>query len=130
MLYMKFNFVFSHTQIIQGGGIERLYHRVGTKLYMSPELLDKNSLFNFDRISAYQQCDIYSLALVCWEIGNCCCSITHNRPYENQLPINFNINHLTQLVCVEKKRPLYRINNASDKVCRKIRNKINKGTLF
>ncbi|UJR09348.1 hypothetical protein I4U23_013591 [Adineta vaga] len=95
-----------HTNEIQGGGIERLYHRVGTKLYMPPELLDKNVIFNFDRISAYQQGDMYSLALVFWEIGNCCCSITHIKPYENQLPCNFNVDHVVQLVCVEQKRPI------------------------
>ncbi|CAF1390126.1 unnamed protein product [Adineta ricciae] len=95
-----------HTNEIQGGGIARLSHRVGTKLYMPPELLDKNVIFNFDRISAYQQGDMYSLALVLWEIGNCCCSIMHIRPYENQLPYGFNVDHLIQLVCVEQKRPL------------------------
>lgn len=49
---------------------------------------------------------MYSLALVLWEIGNCCCSITHIRPYENQLPCGFNVDHLIELVCVEQKRPL------------------------
>jgi serine/threonine protein kinase len=78
---------------------------VGTKLYMPPELLNKNSSFNFDRINAYQQGDMYSLALVLWEIGNCYCSLTHIRPYENQLPINFTIDQLIQLVCIEQKRP-------------------------
>ncbi|CAF0953227.1 unnamed protein product [Rotaria sordida] len=104
-----------HTQTIQGGGIERFYHRVGTKLYMPPELLDKNSKFNFDRINAYQQGDIYSLALVLWEIGNCYCSLTHIRPYENQLPINFNLDHLIQLISIEQKRPICCI-NTSDKI--------------
>jgi hypothetical protein len=85
---------------------------------MSPELLNKNSLFNFDRIYAYQQSDMYSLALVLWEIGNCYCSLTHIRPYENQLSINFNIDELIQLVCIEQKRPICSI-NTSDKVKRK-----------
>jgi serine/threonine protein kinase len=111
---------FSHTQEIQGGGIERLYHRVGTKLYMPPELLNKHSQFNFDRINAYQQGDMYSLALVLWEIGNCCCSITHIRPYENQLAINFTIEQLIQLVCVDQKRPISCM-PTSDKVRGKIK---------
>jgi serine/threonine protein kinase len=109
---------FSRTNDIQGGGIERLYHRVGTKLYMPPELLDKNTTFNFDRINAYQQGDMYSLALVFWEIGNVYCSINHIRPYENQLPINFTIDQLIQLVCIEQKRPISCI-NPSDKVRKK-----------
>jgi len=86
---------------------------------MPPELLDKNINFNFDRINAYQQGDMYSLALVLWEIGNCCSSISHIRPYENQLSINFNIDDLIQLVCMEQKRPISCI-NPSDKVSRKI----------
>jgi serine/threonine protein kinase len=114
----KRKILFSHTKDIQGGGVERLYHRVGTKLYMPPELLDKNSVFNFDRINAYQQGDMYSLALVLWEIGNCCCSITHIRPYENQLSINFTIDDLIQLVCIEQKRPISCI-TSSDKVRKK-----------
>ncbi|CAF1190004.1 unnamed protein product [Rotaria sp. Silwood1] len=104
-----------HTQIIQGGGIERFYHRVGTKLYMPPELLDRNSKFNFDRINSYQQGDMYSLALVLWEIGNCCCSLIHIRPYENQLSINFNLDDLIQLILIEQKRPICCI-NTSDKI--------------
>ncbi|CAF3047764.1 unnamed protein product [Rotaria socialis] len=103
------------TQTILGGGIERIYHRVGTKLYMPPELLDKNTKFNFDRINAYQQGDMYSLALVLWEIGNCCCSMVHIRPYENQLPLNFNVENLIQLVCIEQKRPICCL-NTSDQV--------------
>jgi len=116
LLFKKNNiYLFSHTKEIHGGGIERLYHRVGTKLYMPPELLDKNNLFNFDRIYAYQQGDMYSLALVLWEIGNCYSSLIHIRPYENQLSINFSIDNLIQLVCIEQKRPISCI-NSSDKV--------------
>jgi len=91
---------------IQGGGIERLSHRVGTKLYMPPELLNPISQFHFDRINAYQQADMYSLALVLWEIANSYCSFVHVRPYENQLPINFTVENLVRLVCIEEKRPI------------------------
>lgn len=82
---------------------------------MPPELLDKNSLFNFDRIYAYQQADMYSLALVLWEIANYYCTLTHIRPYENQLPMNFSIDNLIQLVCIEQKRPITCI-NLSDRI--------------
>lgn len=107
----------SRTQQIYGGGLERLYHRVGTKLYMPPELLDPIPTFHFDRINAYQHGDVYSLALVLWEIGHCACSPTHCRPYENQLPMNFTIDQLTELVCRERKRPLSGV-MPSDKVRR------------
>jgi len=95
-----------HTQEIFGGGFERLHHRVGTKLYMPPELLEINSKFNFDRINAYQQGDLYSLALVLWEIGHCFSTNIHMKPYESQLPINFTVENLIQLVCIEQKRPI------------------------
>ena len=101
------------TQEILGGGLDRLCHRVGTKLYMPPELLDKHNAFHFDRINAYQQGDMYSLALVLWEIGNCVCSKAHSRPYEDQLPKNFTVDQLVQLVCVDRARP-----NTSDQVGR------------
>lgn len=93
------------TNDIEGGGLERLYRRVGTQLYMPPELLNPSSDFRFDRISAYQQGDMYSLALVLWEIGNCYCSLTHSRPYENLLPGNFTVEDLVRVVCREEKRP-------------------------
>lgn len=108
-LFVKTEQIFrfsSQTNEIQGGGIERLSHRVGTKLYMPPELLNPTSQFHFDRINAYQQADMYSLALVLWEIGNSYCSLVHLRPYENQLPINFTVENLVRLVCIEEKRPI------------------------
>lgn len=86
--------------------MERLHHRVGTKLYMPPELLDPDSSFHFNRINAYQQGDMYSLALVLWEIGNCACTVKHIRPYENQLSVNFTVDQLIELVCVGRKRPI------------------------
>lgn len=97
---------------------------------MPPELLDKNSKFNYDRINSYQQADIYSLSLVLWEIGHCYSSQNHIRPYENQLPMNFNIDDLIKLICTEKKRPICDL-NTSDKVRRKRETlKINHAFLF
>lgn len=72
---------------------------------MPPELLNHNPTFHFNRIKAYQQGDMYSLALVLWEIGNCVCSSRHIRPYENQLPMNFTVEQLIELICLEEKRP-------------------------
>lgn len=97
--------IFRHTQEIQGGGIERLYHRVGTKLYMPPELLHPQPTFHFDRIQSYQQADVYSLTLVLWELANCFALKVHSRPYETQLPLNFTVENLIQLVCRDNARP-------------------------
>ena len=85
---------------------------------MPPELLDRNPSFHFTRITAYQQGDVYSLALVLWEIGNCVCSLQHIRPYENQLPMNFTVDQLIELVCVQGRRPIC-CENSSDKVRRR-----------
>ena len=85
---------------------------------MPPELLDRNPSFHFTRITAYQQGDVYSLALVLWEIGNCVCSLQHIRPYENQLPMNFTVDQLIELVCVQGQRPIC-CENSSDKVRRR-----------
>ena len=84
---------------------------------MPPELLNRIPTFHFNRIHAYQQGDMYSLALVLWEIGNCVCSLRHIRPYENQLPMNFTVDQLIELVCVEEKRPISD-ENSSEKVCK------------
>lgn len=94
-------------QEILGGGVERFFHRVGTKLYMAPELLEPKSKFEFDRIVAYQQADIYSLSLVFWEICHSFQCKNHQRPYENQLPDSFSVEQLTDLICQEKKRPTF-----------------------
>ena len=44
--------------------------RVGTVRYLAPEVLD-NSL-ETNKFDAYRRADIYSLALVFWEIANRC----------------------------------------------------------
>lgn len=42
--------------------------RVGTKRYMAPEVLDET--INERSFESYKQADMYSFALVLWEIGS------------------------------------------------------------
>jgi len=72
---------------------------------MPPELLDPQPTFHFDRIQSYQHADIYSLALVLWELAHCYAEKIHRRPYENELPLNFTVENLVELVCRDHVRP-------------------------
>lgn len=59
-------FVFSNT-----GKVDiRPNPRVGTKRYMAPEVLDES--INEHSFESYKQADMYSFALVLWEIINRC----------------------------------------------------------
>lgn len=72
---------------------------------MPPELLHPQATFHFDRIQSYQRADVYSLTLVFWELANCFAVKLHSRPYENELPENFTVENLLQLVCRDDVRP-------------------------
>ena len=47
-----------------------LNHRVGTKRYMAPEVLDES--INLNHFDAYKRADVYALGLVFWEIARRC----------------------------------------------------------
>ena len=47
-----------------------LNHRVGTKRYMAPEVLDET--INLNHFDAYKRADVYALGLVFWEIARRC----------------------------------------------------------
>lgn len=60
-----------------------LIFQVGTARYMAPEVLE--SRINLENIESFKQADVYSMALVLWEITSRCdaiegkmCSFTHN----------------------------------------------------
>jgi hypothetical protein len=72
---------------------------------MPPELLHPEPTFHFDRIQSYQHADIYSLTLILWELAHCFACQIHCRPYENELPLNFTVENLVELVCRENIRP-------------------------
>ncbi|CAF0981082.1 unnamed protein product [Didymodactylos carnosus] len=86
--------------------------QVGTVIYMAPELL--NNTFRYEQITSYQQADIYSFALVLWEMFNCTSttmtdsSIEYSLPYVNQLPLitNPTLNDVRDIVCQKEIRPV------------------------
>lgn len=50
--------------------------QVGTARYMAPELLE--SRLNLENIESFKQADVYSMALVLWEITSRCTAIGGN----------------------------------------------------
>ena len=65
---LSFNIV---CRLLDNGQVDiPLNNKVGTKRYMAPELLDgsiEESMFD-----AWKQADVYSLALVYWELASRC----------------------------------------------------------
>ncbi|XP_026769435.1 TGF-beta receptor type-2 isoform X2 [Pangasianodon hypophthalmus] len=54
--------------------------QVGTARYMAPEVLE--SRINLDNIESFKQTDVYSMALVLWEITSRCNAIGEVKDYE------------------------------------------------
>ena len=50
-----------------------LFSQVGTARYMAPEVLE--SRINLENIESFKQADVYSMALVLWEIISRCNAI-------------------------------------------------------
>ncbi|XP_026465457.1 LOW QUALITY PROTEIN: bone morphogenetic protein receptor type-1B-like [Ctenocephalides felis] len=87
--------------------------RVGTRRYMSPELLDETlKTSNFD---AFRMADMYSLGLVFWEIARRCATPSkggstlvaddYSLPYEGFVPSDPSFEDMRQCVCVNRTRP-------------------------
>lgn len=49
------------------------FSQVGTARYMAPEVLE--SRINLENIESFKQADVYSMALVLWEIISRCSAI-------------------------------------------------------
>ncbi|KAJ8273178.1 hypothetical protein GJAV_G00098530 [Gymnothorax javanicus] len=54
--------------------------QVGTARYMAPEVLE--SRINLENIESFKQADVYSMALVLWEMTSRCCAIGDVKDYE------------------------------------------------
>jgi len=85
-----------------------LNNKVGTKRYMAPELLDgsiEESMFD-----CWKRADVYSLALVYWELGRRC-SWSRDQDMEYQMPYYDDVNSdptiedMKDVVCDKKIRP-------------------------
>ncbi|XP_054168320.1 activin receptor type-1-like [Oppia nitens] len=82
-------------------------HRVGTKRYMAPEVL--NQTLKSDIFESYKMADIYSLALVLWEVV--CrtrvdgCFDDYCVPYYNCVPNDPSFDDMRKIVCIDQQRP-------------------------
>uniref|UniRef100_A0A673CMW7 Activin receptor type-1C n=1 Tax=Sphaeramia orbicularis TaxID=375764 RepID=A0A673CMW7_9TELE len=82
-------------------------HRVGTKRYMAPEILDET--INMNSFESFKRADIYSLGLVFWELARRC-SIRglhedFQLPYYDLVPSDPSIEDMRKVVCEQKLRP-------------------------
>uniref|UniRef100_A0A671MNG5 TGF-beta receptor type-1 n=1 Tax=Sinocyclocheilus anshuiensis TaxID=1608454 RepID=A0A671MNG5_9TELE len=81
-------------------------HRVGTKRYMAPEVLDDS--INMRHFESFKRADIYALGLVFWEIARRC-SIggiheDYQLPYYDLVPSDPSIEDMKRVVCDQKLR--------------------------
>lgn len=97
--------------------------RVGTKRYMAPELL--NDKFDHTNFDCFRQADIYSLALVFWELimrmdeNGFVVLKRHELPYYDSVPSDPSIEEMKVIVCEEDKRPVICDRLKADPVLRK-----------
>jgi len=95
--------------------------RVGTKRYMSPELLDESmNTANFD---CFKQVDMYAFGLVLWEIARRTVSQgkveDYQPPFYDMVPQDPSFDEMKKVVVIEEKRPcLSNRFSASETLCR------------
>uniref|UniRef100_A0A6I8MYN6 TGF-beta receptor type-1 n=1 Tax=Ornithorhynchus anatinus TaxID=9258 RepID=A0A6I8MYN6_ORNAN len=82
-------------------------HRVGTKRYMAPEVLDDS--INMKHFESFKRADIYAMGLVFWEIARRC-SIggiheDYQLPYYDLVPSDPSVEEMRKIVCEQKLRP-------------------------
>lgn len=92
--------------------------RVGTKRYMSPEVLDET--INMNCFEALRRADIYATGLVLWEV----CQRTlssgiaeeYKPPFHDQVPSDPSFEDMRKVVCVDQQRPVLPNRWASDPI--------------
>ncbi|GLH01866.1 Putative mitogen-activated protein kinase kinase kinase 7-like [Gryllus bimaculatus] len=81
--------------------------RVGTKRYMSPEVLDET--INMDCFESYRQIDIYAFGLVLWEVCRRTLSSgiaeEYKPPFYDLVPNDPSFEDMRKVVCVDQQRP-------------------------
>ncbi|XP_075757726.1 anti-Muellerian hormone type-2 receptor isoform X1 [Pelodiscus sinensis] len=94
-----------------GGRVEAAVRKAGTQRYMAPEILD-DSLDLQDWGRALKQADMYSLALVLWEILTRCSALSPDcgappfqLAYEAELGSSPTYDELRRLAVEERRRP-------------------------
>uniref|UniRef100_A0A1A9W2G1 receptor protein serine/threonine kinase n=1 Tax=Glossina brevipalpis TaxID=37001 RepID=A0A1A9W2G1_9MUSC len=82
-------------------------HRVGTKRYMAPEVLDES--MNAQHFDSYKRADVYAFGLVLWEIARRCnigmMYDDYQLPYFDVVQPDPSIEEMKKVVCTDKMRP-------------------------
>ncbi|XP_064544212.1 TGF-beta receptor type-1 isoform X2 [Drosophila montana] len=82
-------------------------HRVGTKRYMAPEVLDES--MNAQHFDSYKRADVYAFGLILWEIARRCnmgmIYEEYQLPYWDAVQPDPSIEEMKKVVCIEKSRP-------------------------
>nr|XP_014351914.1 PREDICTED: TGF-beta receptor type-1 isoform X2 [Latimeria chalumnae] len=82
-------------------------HRVGTKRYMAPEVLDDS--INMKHFESFKRADIYAMGLVFWEVARRCTSggihEDYQLPYYDLVPSDPSVEEMRKVVCEQKLRP-------------------------
>ncbi|CAG2108971.1 unnamed protein product, partial [Medioppia subpectinata] len=82
-------------------------HRVGTKRYMAPEVLDMT--MKSDVFESYRLADIYALALVFWEVVNRTefdgVVNDYSIPFSESVPNDPSFEDMRKIVCIDQQRP-------------------------
>ncbi|XP_067630347.1 TGF-beta receptor type-1 isoform X3 [Eurosta solidaginis] len=82
-------------------------HRVGTKRYMAPEVLDES--MNAQHFDSYKRGDVYAFGLILWEIARRCnigmIYDEYQLPYYDVVQPDPSIEEMKKVVCIDKMRP-------------------------
>uniref|UniRef100_A0A8C5HDW8 Serine/threonine-protein kinase receptor n=1 Tax=Gouania willdenowi TaxID=441366 RepID=A0A8C5HDW8_GOUWI len=82
-------------------------HRVGTKRYMAPEVLDDS--INMKHFESFKRADIYAMGLVFWEIASRCSMggihEDYQLPYHDLVQSDPSVEEMRKVVCEQKLRP-------------------------
>lgn len=82
-------------------------HRVGTKRYMAPEVLDDS--INTQHFDSFKRADVYAFGLILWEVGRRCnigmIYDEYQLPYYDVVQPDPSIDEMKKVVCTDKMRP-------------------------
>ncbi|XP_055858583.1 TGF-beta receptor type-1 isoform X6 [Episyrphus balteatus] len=82
-------------------------HRVGTKRYMAPEVLDDS--INSQHFDSFKRADVYAFGLILWEVGRRCnigmIYDEYQLPYYDVVQPDPSIDEMKKVVCTDKMRP-------------------------